>query len=261
MIIKDNMQKRGQVTTFVILGIIIVALILIFLYARETIILPPTVDDLNLEMDSIRKHINDCTLNVADDPIRTMGLQGGYLATPEGTYRNYNDSKVSYLCYSIEDSPTCYNRLLLLNGMEEELKDSIEFGLKNCIDVSNFGRFRNFDVLTNKDPKVNIEILSNKVLVNIDYPVTLKSKRDSLQVNQDKFAVSLDYPLGELYDVAQELLNGETQLGDADILAYMVVNQGKYKLYKQKPYPDKVYIIRKEGNPFTFQFAVQGQPS
>ncbi|MBI2667149.1 hypothetical protein HYX17_00075 [Candidatus Woesearchaeota archaeon] len=255
------MEKRGQVTTFVILGVIIVALILIFLYARQTILLPPTKENLDIEMDSIKKHINDCTISISENPIRVIGLQGGYLETPEDTYRLYNDSRISYLCYSIEDSPTCYNRLLLLNHMEEELQQELESGLKGCLDLKSFERFRNFNVITTKDPEVDINIQQTKILVNIDYPVTLKSKRDALEIREDKFTSSLDYPLGELYDAAQEILSAESQIGDMDILSYMIFKKGKYKIYKEKPYPDKIYILKREDNPYIFQFAVQGQPS
>ena len=255
------MEKRGQVTTFVILGVIIVALVLIFLYARQTILLPPTREGLLTEMDSIKKHINDCTQSVSEDPIRAIGLQGGYLATPEDTYILYNDSKISYLCYSIENSPRCYNRLLLLGHIEDELNDAIEFGLNGCLDIKSFERFRNFNVVLTEEPDVNVDIRKDKILVNIDYPTILKSKRDALEVRQDNFAVSLEYPLGELYDVAQEILEAETQIGDMDILSYMIFKRGKYKIYKQKPYPDKIYILKREDHPYIFQFAVQGQPS
>jgi hypothetical protein len=255
------MEKRGQVTTFVILGVIIVAIVLIFLFARQNILLPPSKEDLNLEMESIRRHVSQCAIDVSEDPIRVMGLQGGYLATPQDTYRLYNDSQVSYLCYGLENSPRCYNRLLLISHMESELNEALEFSLRNCIDIGGFERFRNFDIITNKDPTVDTNIRTNKILVNVDYPVTLKSRRDDTQVSIDKFSVSLDYPLGELYDVSQEILSGETQLGDSDILSYMIFKRGKYKIYKQKPYPDKIYIIKREDNPYIFQFAVQGRPS
>ncbi len=45
------MEKRGQVTAFVILGIIIVALVLLLLYTRTNVFMfQPSAEDLNRVM-------------------------------------------------------------------------------------------------------------------------------------------------------------------------------------------------------------------
>ena len=116
------MKKRGQVSTFAIVGIVIVVLITLFIFMRSRIYIGPvTQQDLEQELVPIKEHIEECLLDKTEPRLRQIGLQGGYINTPENTYRLYNSQRVSYLCYNIEDKPYCRQRILRIKDMEEEL--------------------------------------------------------------------------------------------------------------------------------------------
>ena len=253
-----NMQKRGQVTTFIVIGVIIVALVLMILYMRQTLFIPITPERLDLELDPIKKHVEECLVEVSDLPLERIGLQGGYLKTGEDTYRLYNDSRVSYLCFSKEGTLTCYNRLLTKENMQIQLKGEIEEQLKGCLNVKGFGRLRPYDVIVEKDPNVNVLIEDDSVLINADYPITLKSKKGE-STSIDKFSVNVNVPLGRLYETAQTIIDVESQFGEFDILSYMYGLKGRIRIHLDKPYPDKVYVMKTEDKGYIFQFAVQGE--
>jgi hypothetical protein len=257
-------SKRGQVTLFVAVGIVIVLLIGITLYSTTNLFLiNPTKEDLNEELDAIRTHVQDCILESVDGPlgrpIIKAGLQGGYLAPSSGTYRLYNDNLVSYLCYNMEDTEQCMSRMLLRSNIEDDITAEVTENIAQCMDVQGFRRFGGFDIITGAW-NVKTDIGKDRVNIMLDYPITLKSKRSDAEVSQDEFSRTFNYPLGDLYDVANTILDFETEFGEFDQFAYMLSKKGLYKIEKKKPYPDKLYVIsRRDAPSFVFQFFVQGE--
>lgn len=254
------MEKRGQVTAFVILGIVIVAVVLLLLYTRTNVfMITPSTEDLNKVMSDIRKDMVSCIAKTGDEPIRRIALQGGYLSTPEGTYRLYDDYTVSYLCYNMEKDPRCMNRMLREADMEKQLSEAIDFALSTCVDVQKFKRFGNFEITTPKSWDVTTTINPESTSVEVKYPITLKSE-SGLALSEDTFTKMFNYPLGELYKVSQDIINFETTYGEFDQLSYMTVYHGIYRIEKLRPYPDKIYKLNKQDNSYTFQFAIKGEP-
>src|SRR3989338_10834 len=93
--------NKGQVSGFTILGIVIVAVIVLLFFLRGQLgqVLP---GGLGGKSTDIREHIGDCLREVVPQYLERIGLQGGYLSTPESTFRRQNDIPISYLCYDIE---------------------------------------------------------------------------------------------------------------------------------------------------------------
>ncbi|MEM4244799.1 MAG: hypothetical protein QXR60_01160 [Candidatus Nanoarchaeia archaeon] len=254
------MEKRGQLTVFIIIGVVLVIVVALLLYYKTNIFLVnPTAEDLNIRLDDIREHIIRCTGKVGEPPIRQIGLQGGYLSTPPDTYRLYNDSTISYLCYSMPGTPYCVNRMLTRSDMEKQLSAAIDFGLQTCVDVHGFQKFGSFDIITPKKWTVDTRIGSDMVVVTVNYPVRLRSRRSDVEVSAQEFTTTFNYPLGYLYDVSQDILDYETQYGEFDQMIYMLSKRGQVRIEKKKPYPDKLYILSKYDNDYIFQFFVQGE--
>lgn len=256
------MKKRGQVTLFVIFGVILLIIIGLFLYLRTNIFMfNPSSEDLNSELQAINEHILNCVESAGDQPIRTIGLHGGYLEPPTNSYRLYSDYPISYLCYNIPGKSQCMNRMLRKDDMESQISDTISRSISDCVDIESFRSFGSFNILTPSPFKVSTKIFSDSVLVNVNYPITLKSTKSEAQSQQSDFSFSFSYPLGELYDVSQEIVNAEAEFGDFDQLVYMVSKMGRYHIEKKRPYPDEIYIMNLKDDDYIFQFAIQGEPS
>ena len=113
------MSKRGQVTVFIILGIVLITSVGLFLYlGSET-----TESDVSREeaesffstqIDPIKKLVQDCTISSAFVVLETMGQYGGYvfpvydLNDPhlELIMPDENILTVNYAAYQ-ETCPTC----------------------------------------------------------------------------------------------------------------------------------------------------------
>ncbi len=249
------MHKKGQVTMFIIAGIVVVAAVLLLLYLRGQILVVVTPENLPDQLLPIRDHIQDCLKTTAPDYIERIGLQGGYLSTPESTYRLNKGITISYLCYNVGRSPLCYNRMLTRSHMEIELSKAIAEGLQTCLNLKKFERGFSMSI---GSLLVNTEIGQDTVSVTANLPITLT--KESATVSEEEFSETFDYPLGRLYDVSQDIVGIESTYGEFDQLGYMLSKRGQYVIEKQRPYPDKLYILQQKDNSYIFQFHVQGEP-
>lgn len=255
------LKKRGQATLLITLGIIIIILLSIVFYFRSSFITPPKIEDLQKYTDCPNRVINECITRIGPDYIELMGKQGGYLTTPLDTFRLFNGSRVSILCYDIPGREECINRMLTKEDMEKQLENALDFALQSCVNVQQCRGFgRGFSIQTSKKLKTDVEVGKEKVLVKVNYPVNLIS-RTGAQLTVQDFSAALDYPLGGLYDVAvNQIVDAEAEFGNFEQLLYMIVHKGKTIIELKKPYPDKLYILKKSDNPFRFQFFIQGEP-
>lgn len=249
------MHKKAQVTMFIVAGIVVVAAVLLLLYLRGQIFVVVTPENLPDQLIPIRDHIKNCLQEVAPDYIERIGLQGGYLSTPEGTYRLNKGVTISYLCYNVGRSPLCYNRMLTRAHMETELSKAIAEGLQTCLNLKRFER--GFDMSIGS-LAVATEIGQDTVSVTANLPITLT--KETATVSEDEFTEVFDYPLGRLYDVSQDIVDIESVYGEFDQLNYMLSKRGQYIVEKQRPYPDKLYILQHKDSSYIFQFHVQGEP-
>ena len=255
------MSSRGQVTAFVLLGLVLLALIGLLLFYQTNIFqLTPTQESLQTEMDAIEDHILGCLGDVGEDPLRQLGLQGGFLETPANTYRLFNDTAISYLCSNMAGVPQCRNRMLLKSQMETAISKSVEATLSQCLDVQSFRRFGRFDILTPPRGTVTTVINRDSTIVTFDYPLTLRSRQSTLEVSRTEgFSKAFDVPLGDLYGVAMDIVDAEAEFGEFDQLFYMLSKKGEYTIQKWRPYPDKVYILTKRNHDYVFQFAIEDE--
>ena len=166
------MDKKGQVTVYVVLGIVVVAVTFLLLFLKTNIFLfNPSQEDLEGEFDDISAHITNCLKEVSDEPLRRIGRQGGYLAPASGTYRLFNDTQVSYLCYDMAGSPLCMNRMLTKNSMEGGVEENVDYMLRTCLNVQGFKKFGGFDIIEG-GWSTDVDVRKENVIVNLNYPIT-----------------------------------------------------------------------------------------
>ncbi len=261
------MHKRGQVTIFAIIGIIIIVLVVLFLFVRDRVYIgPATQQDLETELIPIQEHIEECLLEKAEPRLIEIGKNGGYLTPAANTYRLYKGDTVSYLCYNIKDKDYCRPRVLRIKDMEEQLEEALKRDLGSCINVQAFRKIGTN--LQSGQLALDIVIGEDGVTVNANLPVKI-SKGDSFAEIKDHF-VNIEVPLGRLYDAMRDVVNAEATNGDFDWLLYsaaktQLTNKLYYVTRADQPYPDKFYMLtikdfpNQEGS-YIFQFFVEGEP-
>jgi len=251
----DDMEKKGQATLFIILGIVLVVLVVLYFIGVKQNIIPPLLGggDAASQMADVKDHVGECLQDVGNGYVTQIAVQGGYLGPAEGTYRMYNDTQVSYLCWNQEGVNTCTNRLLTLSHMEEELTTAIENTLATCVNVYEVSE----DAEVAREWELTVAIERAFVDLTLYYPVTIND--GDTVVSEDEFSESLGVPLGELYEVSQDIVDDHAVFGDFEQLLYMLSKLSRYTIYKYRPYPDTLYQVKLREGTYVFQFAIEGE--
>ena len=200
------MEKRGQVTIFIIVAILIVSGVLVFfLWAKPTFF---GGDGANLGFEG-------CVEDAVEQGITELERNAGFI-NPEFTYM-YNSEEIAYLCYTNNYYETCTVQApFLKNNFEKQLQIFIRDKVDACYSNSiNELKAQGYEV---KDGTVEYEVLMEPGVVRteIDAPTTIGSQSFA------KFNIRTNSPIYEMTMIATSILQFETKYGDTDTSSMMI---------------------------------------
>lgn len=211
---------RGQVTIYVILGIVIVTTLIGVFVLKDYVLkseFEREVDKFEIGGDFIPVYnsYRNCVNEITNEGISIIASQGGYLDIPN--YESVvnplipfsnklqifgNDLEVPYWFYEKDNGVKEY-QILGLNDIESNLETYVENNLDFCLDdFSNFPEYV-FDDFSSYN--VNIEIEEDKVYVEVGSSLIVEYKE--LTQNFNELRVVVDSSLGGLYNKALEVYN------------------------------------------------------
>jgi len=241
-----NFRKRGQITIFIIVGIMIVAFgILIFLF------FPQIKTGLGISTNNPQLFIQNCMEEKVESVVKILSLSGGSIE-PEN-YFLFEDEKIEYLCYIGEYYLPCVmQQPLLKQHIENEIKNEINSEKIACFDSLK----KNFESLgygvTSVEGETKVELLPERIVVSFGNVLTL-SKDDSERY--DDLRVVLDNNLYELISITNSILNMEARYGDSETTTYMnYYHNLKVEKLKQTD-GTTIYILTERDKENKFQFA------
>ncbi len=240
------MKKRGQITIFVIIALLIVALgILIYMF------FPEIQSVFRPEPKSPQAFLETCLEDKILEGVELASKQGGSI-NPEFSFF-YEGDEIRYLCYINEYYQPCKMQVSSLKGdIESELENYIEEDVESClVDMEDSYEKRGYSVELQNDG-FNIELLPNRVTVNLDSELTLR-KDESQRYNE--FDISLNNNLYELISIATSIIQWEIEYGDAETTMYMNYYPDlKVEKMKQDD-GTTIYRITERSTENKFQFA------
>jgi hypothetical protein len=239
-------RKRGQVTIFIIIAIVIVGLG-VAIYA----LYPRISNVFGGAQQSPEEFIRVCMEDSIRQTIDTLSSQGGSIE-PE-RYFTYNENPIEYLCYTNENYKTCVvQQPLLKNHVESEIESNIKGDAEKCFDdLQSTFESRGYTVDLVKGD-LRAELLPKRVNVVFENELTLTKGGDTQRY--EEFNVVLNNNLYELISIANSIIEWEATYGEADVRTYM----GFYPdLKAEKNLRDdgtKIYTLtdRNTGNKFQF---------
>lgn len=192
------MNRKAQLTLFVILGLVIVivlGLLLFFkgeafksLWEKETqkgIAIHPQVQNIN-------SFVRECIKTTGDEALYLIGQQGGYFRTPERS----TEFGIPY--YFIKDKSYMPSK----EQIEKEISSYMEGGLFFC--TKNFIDFPGFDIDQGR-VITKTEIGAAEVVLNVEYPLII-TKDDTTFNLKDFKNIKIPIRLGIIYGVADEMI-------------------------------------------------------
>jgi len=206
-------SKRGQVTIFIILAVIIVVLIAGFFIFRDNL---PFVNKSG-EFGEVYTYFDSCVESATIEGLKIAGSGGGYIEVPEfepGSEYAPFSSQFDFLgnpvpyWYYLSRSGSIKEQVPTKKEIENQLGDYIESNIRTC-DFSVM-RQRGYDVNVTK-PSVSVSINKNTVDVKTNM-VLLVSKADKSE-RKTSHEVEVNSKFGEFYDTALKIYNEEKKQG------------------------------------------------
>jgi len=245
------MLKRGQVTIFLMVGILILFIFAGLFYIvsvleqkgllAETEELPETLA-LKTRVSSF---VESCLRETAIPGIYLLGIQGGVIYPADPTKVLITESSIiNYGYLNGVDQ-------LSVEAMEEELDLYIEENLDFCLD--DFYPFTEQGLLiTSKELNSESKINGEQVVLRLDYEVKIVKGEDELTLNS--FSGTVPLQVGNVVEEAKSLVENREQVSSVQ------------SAYFRTAFPFSrdtiIYSLSDEnsvidGAPFTFMFAVK----
>jgi hypothetical protein len=217
------MEKRGQVTIFIVIGIVIVAVIGLFWAFRSGFIdvyLSSSRDRVNVpdEISPVQSYLEGCLEDYVREGIKYMGMQGGYLDLDvynpsaadrfTNTLTVYPGYRVAYWYYEgigQEDRSQVPSKSL----MEEQLGEFLKIGFGLCLDGLEDFREEGFDIKVKDIIKPDVKIEDNFIDVVVRAPVEIEKNFVSVKI--PRHVVKVESSFGRLYEKAKELFENENE--------------------------------------------------
>ncbi|MDD5086638.1 MAG: hypothetical protein PHV16_02705 [Candidatus Nanoarchaeia archaeon] len=221
------MKKRGQVSIFIIIGVVLILAISLFFLIRRNSSGFGFVGSPDTR--PIEHYIDLCIKSSASDALYLAGVQGGYTKTPN-IYFESGYARTAYWYNKGEDiSPS-------VGKIEQELSLYVDDTLPECMEslkvFSDMGYEFEFGEL-----KTEAEITENNVDFNINYPIKI-IKGDSISEISD-FHQSFDVRLGHIIIIAKEIVEKEIEDPDWIDMTYLTEQDIDFNIY---PYNENIII-------------------
>src|SRR3989344_2999952 len=161
------MNKRGQATPFIIIGIVIVVILIVAISVYKPELISPRLNEAQLE--PIKNYVENCMQEVLDRSLFYLNRNAGH-----------------YVC---EDS---FNNICFLNtknylsnnDLEIQINDDVKKKLEEDCKLSVFEQYE----IIRGEIKVESEIGWHETIVNANYPIKIRKGEIELELND--FSVS-----------------------------------------------------------------------
>jgi hypothetical protein len=249
-------MKRGQVTLFVIVALVLIAAVVIFFLLRAES--GPSID-IKAEEDP-NKFFASCVEEDLRNKVEIISSKGGYLENPLSLEFQFADEKeasnLSYLCYTSNYYLSCVNQEpLLIQHLKEEIKKGISESVDSCFDdltkaLDKKGyvvdaSFRGFEILLNK----------GKIIIETNSKITLTRSGETSSLGNLK--VSYSSKFYDLAILAQEITSQEARFCNFEHLGYMLLYP-EFDIDKFRTgNSDTIYTLGHRGSGEEFRFAVR----
>ncbi len=204
-------KKRGQITVFVIIGLLVLLTYLVLSYYRSE-----QIEDTELilpELIPVQQYVMACTDNLAREALEIIGINGGYIEFP----RSVQTNPESYLRHSPIDSiknPYWWydgrEAIPTLDFMARQIEEYTKAGMAECID--NFTAFsKEYEVIELGSFNVIAEIGEEDITVRTIYPIEVRNRFNKTLAKLQKFPVNIPIRLKKVYKLAKTIMERENK--------------------------------------------------
>lgn len=252
------MQKRGQVTVFVMIGLVALMVIVLLFFARNTLqeqITKATDVEkyLNMQANAIQGEITECTTKKTKEAAEILAAQAGYFNPTN--FIAYYGKKVGFRCTNRLEERGCQNDPIIKTTIVQKIEERLNTEIASCIDLSTW-KTKDFQLHT-EELQTSVALKEQATQVEVNYPITLK--RNEVTITRESTIIQLPIPLEAFIEATNKILNKEAKGEQVDPLLESIESNKKYTVEIKKPYPHRVYIITTPTSELEWWFAIEGE--
>ncbi len=238
---KRGLGKRGQITIFIIIGILLLMASATYIYVKTRVLeeeLPieiTRIEKIPLELEPIRTYVEKCLVDTATDAVIELGKHGGWVDASRFSTNPINPTEADAIdlngavipyWYYLESRNDCEGDCVLSTNNIPDLKsprqtgasridDSIETqideyindNLKGCINGFTTFIEQGFSIRETGNIVATTTIRDDDITVAAEYPLEVSKGDVSSKVS--KFNSNIDIDLKSIHDLAVEAINKE----------------------------------------------------
>lgn len=199
-------QKKGQITLFIILGIVlVVTFILVFYLFQNNADKGDTeiqqIQSFESSISPINDYVESCIESVAKDATVWIGNHGGYFEIP--AYDDDNYEGIAYYFYINRNSMP--SKELVEKEFSKYMDWQLFFCIRNFVDFEKMG----FEIEQGEINTTTI-IRANTILFNVNFPIKISREQNTKQLVS--FQGSMDnVRLSTIYDVSKLITYGQME--------------------------------------------------
>jgi len=209
------MQKRGQITIFILISLIVVIAFFVVSYIDGQDQEEKVLQNNDFSV-SFQSYVESCVKSVGEQAVYDVALQGGYYIPAELSVPYYNAHMTYYW----------YNGTNLLPGkelIESELEIYLLDNVFDCFD--GFTPFIDTGYSVNEiDPlgdsiQAKVNIRPHDVLFTFEYPISLK--KGTLTAEYDKYQAAVPLEFEKAYSLASSIVDEQKKYPNEKPLSFI----------------------------------------
>ncbi len=249
-------SKKGQVTVFIIIAVIVVSILVSFFLFRGAI-LPQLGEKPEKNPNAF---LESCMEEEVTNTIKTLYRQGGYMKNPLNKSFKFEGetlpADISYLCYTPSDYRTCTpQEAKLIKHLEEEIHDEILEEMNNCFeDLKSSLERGGYDVEASYRG-FEVDLIKRNIVIPIDTELSITKSGETTK--HESFKIIYPSRIYELAFMVQEIINSEATTGEFShysIFFYPDFDINKYRTADSSV----IYSVQYKEDVDKFRFAVRG---
>src|SRR3989344_1827646 len=223
---------RGQLTIFIIISILIVAVVVLFFTLRGNLNLPGK--PVSPETTKIKNFVQTCLDDSLESVVFKVGENGGYYFPPKVS------TPILEVPYYIKN-----NKSLMPSkeDIEREISRGIERELFFCI--GNFELFSpEYEITKGKITPPEVVIEPERVLVELNYPLTII--KDGSKSKIEDFSSEVPVRLGIVYDAVAEFVEEDLKTEGICVSCFIEIftKKGLYSNIFWEDDKTAIFIVR-----------------
>ncbi len=251
--LKNNFNKRGQITIFIIIAVLLVAaiILLFWFYNRDVTPVQPDAGE------NPQYNIEHCINSYVEKDVNKLIENSGYIKKSNLT-KNFNGQDIPYLCFV----PINYARCIvvepvLIEHLEKEIYNDIKTKIAGCFNnLESEAEKSGYSVNMESGINFSINLIPGDVQTIINKKITLSKAGEVKKFNE--FEAKYHSNLYGMAIITQEITRQESSYCGSDYANIMRTNTWAEIDKFQTGDDNKIYTIKDTTTNDEIKFAVRG---